>query len=76
MWVKPAYNNCKGPAVYASLRGGIHTSCMLAADKYVGYMTLWLRAWLDGDAAAMNTFRKGGALSTDKAWTGFACKGI
>ena len=76
MWVKPAYNNCKGPAVYAPLKNGIHTSCMLSADKYVGYMTLWLRAWLDGDAAAMNTFRKGGALSTDKAWTGFACKGF
>ena len=76
MWVKPAYNNCTGPAVYASLRGGIHTSCMLAADKYVGYMTQWLRAWLDGDAAALNAFRTGGALSVDKAWTNFACKGF
>ena len=76
MWVKPAYNNCKGPAVYASLKNGIHTTCMLSADKYVGYMTLWLRAWLDGDAAAMNAFRPGGALSADKGWTSFACKGI
>ncbi len=76
MWVKPAYNNCKGPAVYASLKNGIHTTCMLSADKYVGYMALWLRAWLDGDAATMNAFRKGGALSADKTWTGFACKGF
>ena len=76
MWVKPAYKNCSGPAVYASLRGGIHTSCMLVADKYVGYTVQWLRAWLDGDAAATAVFRNGGALSSDKAWTGFACKGF
>ena len=76
MWVKPAYNNCTGPAVYASVKNGIHTTCMFSADKYVGYMTLWLRAWLDGDAAAMNAFRQGGTLSADKAWTNFACKGF
>ena len=76
MWVKPAYNNCTGPAVYASLKNGIHTTCMFSPDKYVGCMTLWLRAWLDGDTAAMNAFRPGGALSADKALTGFACKGF
>ena len=76
MWVKPAYNNCTGPAVYASLKNGIHTTCMFSTEKYVGCMTLWLRAWLDGDAAAMNAFRKGGALSADKGWTGFTCKGF
>ena len=76
MWVKPAYNNCKGPAAYASLRGGIHTSCMLAADKYVDYTVQWLRAWLDGDGSALAVFQKGGALSADKGWTGFACKGF
>ena len=49
MWVKPAFNNCRGPAVYASLKGGIHTSCMLKADLYAGYCAAWFRAWLDGD---------------------------
>ena len=76
MWVKPAYNNCTGPAVYASLKNGIHTTCMFSPDKYVGCMTQWLRAWLDGDAAATAAFRQGGALSADKGWTGFACKGF
>ena len=75
MWVRPAYQNCTGPAAYASLRGGLHTAPMFAAEKYVDYVTLWLRAWLDGDADAMNAFRPGGALSADKGWTSFACKG-
>lgn len=76
MWVKPAYNNCSGPAVYASLKNGIHTSCMLKPSAYSGYVVSWLRAWLDGDAAAMNVFRPGGSFSADRAWTGFAAKGF
>ena len=76
MWVKPAYKNCTGPAVYASLKNGIHTSCMLSAGTYVDYCVLWLRAWLDGDAAAMNAFRPGGALSQDSAWKDCASKNL
>ena len=74
MWVKPAYKNCKGPAVYASLKNGIHTSCMLNPDQYVNYCVQWLRAWMYGDAAAMGMFRFGGALSRDSGWKDFAAK--
>lgn len=74
LWVKPAYQNCTGPAVYASLKGGVHTSIMLAPDKYTGYIVQWIRAWLDGDAAAMQTFLPGGALSRDGAWKDYASK--
>lgn len=74
MWVRPAYKNCTGPAVYASLKNGIHTSCMLSAGSYVDYCVLWLRAWMDGDAAAMDVFRPGGALAADRAWKDFAAK--
>ena len=76
MWVKPAFNNCKGPAVYASLKNGVHTSCMLTPGKYVPYCTQWLRAWLDGDAAAQDVFCSGGALAKDAAWTGYAVKNL
>ena len=76
MWVKPAYNNCKGPAVYASLKNGIHTSCMLSPEKYVPYCAAWLRAWLNADAEALAVFRSGGALSQDSAWKSYASKGL
>lgn len=76
MWVKPAYNYAAGPAVYASLKGGIHTACMLNPCAYVDYCTQWLRAWLDGDVAALAQFRPGGALSADRAWTGYAAKNL
>ena len=70
MWVKLAYNNCKGPAVYASLKNGIHTSCMLSPEKYVPYCA----AWLNADAGALAVFRSGGALSQDSAWRNYASK--
>ena len=74
MWVKPAFQNCAGPAAYASLKGGIHTSCMLKPDLYAGYCVQWFRAWLDGDDAALAVFRPGGALSADAQWKDFASK--
>lgn len=74
MWVKPAYRNCTGPAVYASLKNGVHTSIMLTPDRYTGWIVQWIRAWLDGDGAAMQLFRPGGALSSDSAWKNYASK--
>ena len=74
MWVKPAYNNCTGPAVYASLKGGIHTSCMLKPDLYANYCVQWFRAWMDGDAGALAVFQPGGALSCDRAWQDYTAK--
>ena len=75
-WVKPAYDVCKGPAVYASLDGAIHTTCSTDAAKYSGYAVKWFDAWLKGDKAAMNTFRNGGELACDSAWVDFTCKGL
>lgn len=75
-WVKPAYDVCKGPAVYVSLINGIHTSCCTDPDTYTRYAIDWLNIWLRNDSGAKNTFRNGGTLSNDGAWTDFSCKGI
>ncbi len=75
-WVKPAYAACKGPAVYASLKDGIHTSCSAKPSTYAYYAVKWFDAWLKNDSASKDIFRSGGALSDDRAWTDFACKGF
>ncbi len=74
LWVKPAYNAVQGSAVYASLRSGVHTTCITNSSKLSGYAVEWFNAWLKDDAAAMAVFASGGTLSKDSAWTGFACK--
>ena len=76
LWVKPAYNSAKGPAVYASLKNGIHTTCVLDADKYIDLCADWFDAWLQGDNDAMSRFKSGGALSKDGDWTDYASKGL
>lgn len=76
MWVKPAYKNCKGPAVYASLKNAVHTTCCVNPQAYADYAIAWFNAWLKGDSAAMAIFRNSGALSRDRSWKDFACKGI
>ena len=75
-WVKPAYDVCKGPAVYVSLVNGIHTSCCSDPETYTQYAIEWLNIWLKNDTGAKVTFRGGGELSKDGAWTEFSCKGI
>ena len=76
LWVKPAYNNCKGPAVYASLKGALHTRCCTNASDYAGYALAWFDAWLKDDANDLAVFRKGGALSRDSSWKDFSTKGF
>lgn len=76
LWVKPAYKNCTGPAVYTSLKNGIHITCMLKPDVYVNYCAQWLRAWMDQDAGALAVFRQGGALSNDGIWKDYASKNL
>lgn len=76
LWVKPAYKNAKGPAVYANLKGAIHTTCCLNPDAYMDYILDWFDGWLKDDADALDTFRKGGALSRDRDWKDFATKGF
>ncbi|GEM_PF-1466273 len=75
LWVKPSYEACPAPAVYASLKGGIHTSCILNADTYINYTVKWFNAWLynNGDKSP---FRQGGELSKDSAWTGYRSKNL
>ena len=75
-WVKPAYDAAKGPAVYVSLVNGVHTSCCTDPDTYVKYAVEWFDLWLKNDTSAKATFKNGGALSTDSAWTDFSCKNI
>lgn len=75
-WVKPAYDVCKGPAVYASLVNGIHTSCCTNPGTYTSYVLKWCNYWLKNEASAKSTFTNGGALSKDSAWTEFSCKGL
>lgn len=75
-WVKPAYDVCKGPAVYVSLVNGIHTSCCTNPETYIPYVTKWLNIWLNGDTSSKADFRAGGQLSQDGAWTEFSSKGF
>lgn len=75
-WVKPAYDVCKGPAVYASLVNGIHTSCCTNPGTYTSYVLKWCNYWLKNEASAKSTFTNGGILSKDSAWTEFSCKGL
>ena len=76
MWIKPAYKNAKGPAVYANLKGAAHTRCCLDPWAYAEYALEGFDLWLKDDASARNTFRSGGILSKDRDWKDFACKGI
>ncbi len=76
MWVKPAYEICKGPAVYAALKGAVHTRCTTNPSDYSDYAVKWFNAWLKNDAKAMDTFKNGGELAKDSKWQDFACKGL
>lgn len=76
LWVKPAYKAATGPAVYASVRNAVHTTCMLEPGQYVKYAALWIRAWAEGDKTAKAAFQKGGALSKDGEWKDFDCKNM
>lgn len=75
-WVVPAYDACKGPAVYACLEGGIHTTCSTSPEKYSGYAISWFDIWLKGDSAQKAVFQNGGQLATDSAWIDYQSKGL
>lgn len=74
MWVEPSYNAVTGKAVYASLKNGVHTTCMTNPTKISGYAVDWFDAYLKGDSSAKKEFAAGAALSKDSAWQDFACK--
>lgn len=73
-WCKPSYDASEGRAVYASLKGGVHTTCMTNPDKVSGYVVSWFDAYLKNDSSAQAKFQNGGALSKDSAWQDFASK--
>ncbi len=75
-WIQPAYDVAKGPAVYASLNGAIHTTCCSDPGKYASYILDWCDAWLKGDAKALYTFSNNGTLASDSNWSDFQCKGF
>ncbi len=75
-WIQPAYDVAKGPAVYASLNGAIHTTCCTNPTKYTSYILDWCNAWLKGDAKALYTFSSNGTLASDSSWSDFQCKGF
>jgi hypothetical protein len=75
-WIQPAYDVAKGPAVYASLNGALHTGCCTNPEKYSSYILDWCNAWLKGDLKALATFSNNGTLASDGNWSNFQCKGF
>lgn len=75
-WIQPAYDVAKGPAVYASLNGALHTGCCTNPEKYSTYILNWCNVWLKGDAKALATFSSNGTLASDSNWSNFQCKGF
>ncbi len=73
-WCKPAYDAVAGRAAYASLKGGIHTTCMTHPQKVSGYVIDWFDAYLKNDKTARAVFQTGGKLANDSAWRDFANK--
>lgn len=74
LWCRPSYEAVSGRAVYASLKGAVHTTCMTQPRKVSGYALAWFDAYLNGDAGAREVFTAGGKLSNDPAWRDFAEK--
>ena len=75
-WLVTAYNACKGPAVYASLKNAVHTTCNSNPEKYSTYAVAWFDAWLKNDSTAKGYFKANGKLSKDANWVDFQTKGI
>ena len=75
-WIQPAFDVAKGPAVYGSLNGAIHTTCCTNPEKYSSYILNWCNVWLKGDNKALNTFKNNGTLASDSNWSDFQCKGF
>lgn len=75
-WIVPAYDACKGTAVYVCLTDAGHTACSTNPEAYSGYAIKWFDAWLKNDSSAKSVFQNGGELSSDSSWQDFKCKGI
>lgn len=73
-WVKPAYDICKGPAVYISLIGANHTACCSNTEPYVNYSTKWINTWANNSEADKKVFLPNGELSKDADWQDYEHK--
>lgn len=73
-WCKPSYDAVTGRAAYASLIGGVHTTCMTNPEKVSGYTLNWFDAYLKNDSSAKAVFNDGGELAGDSAWQDFQQK--
>ena len=75
-WIVTAFDAVKGPAVYASLNGAIHTTCCSNPTAYSNYAINWFNAWFYNDGNLKSIFTDGGAFSQDSAWSGYMSKGF
>ena len=73
-WCKPSYDAVAGRAAYASLDGGIHTTCMVSPKKVSDYALSWFDAYLKGDSDAKAVFEDDGKLAHDYDWKDFENK--
>ncbi|MCR4594316.1 MAG: hypothetical protein K5761_04620 [Clostridiales bacterium] len=73
-WCKPSYDAVTGRAAYASLKGGVHTTCMSNPEKVSGYVVSWFDAYLKNDSYAKSIFDKNGKLARDPDWQDFQTK--
>ena len=73
-WCKPSYDAVTGRAAYASLKGGVHTTCMSNPEKVSGYVVSWFDAYLKNDSYAKSIFDKNGKLARDLEWQDFQTK--
>ena len=73
-WCKPSYDAVSGRAAYASLKGGVHTTCMNSPKKVSPYINAWFDAYLKHDSSAEKIFKNGGRLSNDSDWQDFQNK--
>ena len=76
LWVKPTYKKAEGPAAYASLSGGIHTSVITNYSSIIYYTAKWMDAYLNNNNDSRKIFMEGGELFTDSAWKDVTSKSV
>lgn len=76
LWVRPAYNVCKAPAVYGNIANADHFLCCNSPSIYSEYAINWFDAFLKNDEEAKAVFRSGGKLFTDSRWKEVSSKNI
>lgn len=76
LWVKPTYKQAVGPAAYASLKGGIHTSVINNYDSIVYYTSKWMDAYLNDNNDSRAIFMDGGQLFSDTSWKDVQSKSV